>query len=128
MHEVACDLAMLRRMWAWAALLLATILAHALLPIAPPTVKTSGSPFSASTLEVSTAPNRKTEVAEQRQVLKDPASDAEPLIPVIAPQPIERAPVWMAQAAARGPPQLALAIPISAYPTGASLPRAPPLS
>jgi hypothetical protein len=116
---------MLRRMWAWAALLLAIILAHALLPIASPTVKTSGSPFSASTLEVSTAPTRKAPVAGERQAIKDPdiGLDMAPAFAVVenvSPRStrIERSP-------ARGPPPAALS---PAYPSGASLSRAPPLS
>ena len=117
---------MLRRMRTWAALLLTVILAHALLPIAPPTVMTSGSPFSASTLEVSTAPTRKAPVTEQRQTLNDPA-DAADLASLPAFPFSVRLPAPSALPMVRGPPAFPPA-PDEAYPAGASGSRAPPLS
>jgi len=45
---------------AWLWLLLATICVHALLPVGSPLARSSGSPFSATTIDVSIAPSRKT--------------------------------------------------------------------
>ena len=39
--------------------MVATICVHALVPVGSPLARTNGSPFSAATLEVSTAPSRK---------------------------------------------------------------------
>lgn len=44
------------RGWLW--LLVATIAVHALLPIGSPLLRTNGSPFSAATVDVSTAPRQ----------------------------------------------------------------------
>ncbi len=115
---------MFGRIRVWGVLLLATILAHALLPIAPPTVKTSGSPFSASTLDVSIAPDRKAQVSEARQVPADAGGEID--IPAVsqsvAPPAAPSLPMT------RGPPAAILVAPDDPYPAGASLSRAPPLS
>ena len=49
-----------RKSWTtWLWLLVATIAIHAILPVGSPLARSSGSPFSASTVDVSTAPSRK---------------------------------------------------------------------
>lgn len=106
-------------------LMLATVLAHALLPIAPPTVKTSGSPFSASTLDVSTAPSRRVVAVEVRQVATDPHTDVAVLLPALLPE--VSLPRRAERPMQRGPPS-ASAPPDETYPSGAALSRAPPLS
>lgn len=44
---------------AWLWLLIATIGVHALVPVGSPVVRSTGSPFSATTVDVSTAPSRR---------------------------------------------------------------------
>lgn len=55
-------------------LVLATIFAHALLPVGSPLVRTSGSAFSATTAEVSLAPSRKGKAAVAKRE-QQPSSD-----------------------------------------------------
>lgn len=59
----------------WLCALLSAILAHALLPVGSPLLRSSGSPFSATTFEVSTVPARKSArtIAEEAA---DASSDA----------------------------------------------------
>ncbi len=67
---------------AW--LLLLTVLTHALLPLGAPWTRTSGSAFSASTVEVSTAPARARQQAKAGLTRRaDPPRAA--LMPVLAP-------------------------------------------
>ena len=53
-------------------LVLATIFVHALLPTGSPLLRTSGSAFSVTTMEVSLAPSRKDKAAEQEEHQRAP--------------------------------------------------------
>ncbi|MFN3388989.1 MAG: hypothetical protein ACK40O_08650 [Allosphingosinicella sp.] len=56
-------------------LILATVFAHALLPVGSPLVRTSGSAFSATTADVSLAPSRKDKAAASDEQHRSPAED-----------------------------------------------------
>lgn len=79
----------LRKLKLWCLLLLAAVTAHALLPIAGPEARATGSPFNPSTIEVSTSHARRVEVA--RAAVTDPAPDSRrtsitlPLLPNAKP-------------------------------------------
>lgn len=55
--------------WAW--LVLAAIFVHALLPVGSAILRSSGSPFSATTVEVSVAPKRHSAPIEAEQLRDD---------------------------------------------------------
>jgi hypothetical protein len=58
-------------------LALATVLAHAVIPIGSPIARQSGSAFSMSTSDVALTPKRRTVPGESRRLLKAGASEAE---------------------------------------------------
>jgi hypothetical protein len=69
---------------AWSWLLLVTIFLHALVPIGSPLARTNGSPFSASTIEVSTTPSRAT-TAPAREQVGEPGPDTAPALLAAGP-------------------------------------------
>lgn len=112
--------------WLW--LLLATVLAHATLPVGSPLARANGSPFSISTSDVSLGPSRKQAVGkasleQRRKSDRDDAADppASGLVAEIAALPRIR-PVSHAPAASWP----ATAVPLDDTQSGIFRARAPP--
>lgn len=112
----------------WCVLLLVTIFGHALLPVGSPASAQSGSPFSASTVDVSTGLDRRPVAIEKARRDFDPddrintpqsapqlaASDLQPILLAMAALPNGNA--W-----SEVPAPMA-----NGWRTGCSMPRAPP--
>jgi hypothetical protein len=112
----------------WCVLLLVTIFGHALLPVGSPASAQSGSPFSASTVDVSTGLDRRPVAIEKARRDFDPddrinkpqsapqlaASDLQPILLAMAALPNGNA--WSKVPAPMD----------SDWRTGCSMPRAPP--
>lgn len=79
----------LRKLKLWCLLVLAAVAAHALLPIAGPEARATGSPFNPSTIDVSTSHARRVEVAQAAITNTDPDSGLTsitlPLLPAVQP-------------------------------------------
>lgn len=110
---------------AWLWLVVATIGLHALLPVGSPVARGSGSPFSVSTVEVSTAPSRDAglaaEAESERRLPDDAGMDAAPMpaqaaAPPAAPPPID---VYRLPAVKYGPQGQRAALPPARAPPAA---------
>ena len=112
----------------WCVLLLVTILGHALLPVGSPASAQSGSPFSASTVDVSTGLDRRPVAIEKARRDLDPddatnkpqstpQSAARALQPILLAMPtLPKGNVW-----SEVPDRID-----NGWRTGCAMPRAPP--
>ncbi|WP_232492977.1 hypothetical protein [Novosphingobium kaempferiae] len=78
------DILILRKLKVWCLLLLAAVFAHALLPISIPEARASGSPFSPSTVEVSTGHVARASVVRHVAPQRDPLGGGQAIAQAVA--------------------------------------------